>query len=103
MQPQRRRAHGIDPPGAQAGHHELSVGDRAQQPQRAADAGQHQPLGQEQAAHQGRARAQGSQQPNFARPLFDAQLEEQRRQEQRGHDEEEAEIDEVLAEICRAA
>ena len=40
---------------------------------------------------------------SFADALFDTELEEQRGKHQRGHHQEEAEVDEVLAEVRRAA
>ena len=68
-------------------------------PDHAADDREQQPFVQEQPSHRRRLEADRPQQSHFARALFHAELEEQRDQQQRGHDQEETEVDEVLAEV----
>ena len=85
------------------GHDHERVRDGAENPDGAADEGEQQAFGQEQPPHRRRSEPDRAQQTHLARALLDAELEEQRGQQQRGHDEEEAEVDEVLAEVRRAA
>ena len=46
--------------------------------------------------------AGGAQDADLPQPLLDAELEEQHDEQQRGDDDEEAEVGEVLAEVGRA-
>ena len=85
------------------GHDQRGVRDRAEDPGAAADDREQQPFAQEQPPDRRRLEADRPQQSHLARALFHAELEEQRDQQQRGHDQEEAEVDEVLAEVRGAA
>ena len=103
MQRQCGGSDGVDPPRAERGHDQGGVRHRADDPGAAADDREQQPFVQEQPSHRRRLEADRPQQSHLARALFHAELEEQRDQQQRGHDQEEAEVDEVLAEIRGAA
>ena len=103
MQRQRGGADGVDPPGAQAGHHQLRVADRARDAERAADERQHQRLRSRTTGAPPRRKPTALQQADFAHALLDAELEEQRGQQQSRDDQEEAEVDEILAEVGGAA
>ena len=97
------RADGARPPGAKARHHRRTVPDGADDAERAADEREKEALGGEQPSDARRREAYRAQQPDFSRPLLDAEPEEEYGQENRGRDEEETEVREVLAEIRRAA
>src|SRR5439155_23695539 len=56
---------------------------------------------QQQPSHLPRREAEREQRADFRRALFDAELKQQRHQQQRGGDEEEAEAEKQLAEILR--
>ena len=58
---------------------------------------------QKQLSHLRRLEPDRPQQSHLAPALFQAELEEERDQQQRGHHQEEAEVDEVLAEVRGAA
>ena len=100
---ERARAHRAHPDGSQAEHHQPGVGDGAGHPQQGSQPGEHEGLGQERAAHARGGEADRLQQPQLAQPLLDAEAEEEPREQQRRHHQEEAEVDEVLAEVGRAA
>ena len=65
--------------------------------------GEEQAFGGEQPAHARRAEPDRAQQADLARALLDAEPEEERGQHERRRDEEETEVDEVLAEVGRSA
>ena len=89
-----------DPPGAQSEHDELAVGQRARQcPATRSGSGQHRAFEQEHGADLRHGKSQRAQHADLAHALLHAQLEEQAGQQQRGDHQEEAEVDEVLAEI----
>src|SRR4030095_5053512 len=64
---------------------------------------QHDGFDQEQPANSGDGVARCSKNSNLAETLFDAQLEKQQREQQGRHDQEEAEVREVLAKVGGAA
>ncbi len=72
-------------------------------PTDAADTRKDQRLADKQPANRRGIEAERLQQPDFLQPLLDAELEEQPGEQQRRHDEEGAEVREVLAEVGRAA
>ena len=100
---ERGRAYCIDPPRSQARHQEPCIANSNQRPEKAARGGQHAALSKEETANRCRPEADGPKQPDFPRALFDAKFEKQRCEKKRRHHDEETEIDEVLAEIGRAA
>ncbi len=95
-------AHSPDPPGAKTDDEDPAVADRAEQAEHAADAGEDRAFQKEQAADRRGRKADGLHRANLAHALLDAQAEEQRGQEHRGGNQEEAEVDEVLAEVGRS-
>ncbi len=108
MQRQGAGSHSVHPPRAERGHDQVGVPQRAENPGAAADDREQQPFVEEQPSDRRRLEADRPQQSNLARALLHAELEEQDDQQQRGHDQEEAEVDEVLSEIggalrCRQA
>ena len=96
---QPRGAHRVDPPGAQSPHDEPGVTDRPGHAQHAPGGRQHQPFGEEYAPHGAGGKSGRPQQAQLAQALLDAEAEEQAGQQQRRHDEEEAEVDEVQPEV----
>ena len=99
---ERRGADGLDPPRAQAVHHQRAVGVGPGEPERSAQRGEHEGFGQEDAADARLAEADRAQDADLAQALFDAEAEEERRQHQGRSDEEEAEVEEVFSEVGRA-
>ena len=71
--------------------------------EQAAGDSQDEPFAEEQPPHLSRAEPDGAKQADFAHPLLDTKLEEQRREHQRRDHQEEAEVDEVFAEVRGAA
>ena len=102
VQLQQRRPDGAAPPRAQAVDDQLAVGDGAEHAERAARGREDERLGQQQPAHVRDREAGGAQDADLPQALLDAEAEEQDGQQQRRHDEEEAEVGEVLAEVGRA-
>ena len=93
-----------DPPGPQARHHQLAVEQGAADAGEASDGGEDQRLRPTNCRRtRGRREADRPEQADLAPPLFDAQLEEERGEEHRRDDQEEAEVGEVLAEVGGAA
>ncbi len=72
-------------------------------PSSAAGNSQHEAFAEEQSPHLSGTESDGAQQADFAHPLLDTKLEEQRGEHQRRHHQEEAEVDEVFTEVRRAA
>ena len=99
VQRQLRRADRADPPRPQAVHDQLPVADRAGDADDAADRRQRDRLHQQQATDCRDREARGAQDADLPQPLLDAEAEEQDRQQQRGDDDEEAEVGEVQTEV----
>src|SRR5258708_2455762 len=99
MQFQQRSANSADPIRAQRNHHQPCVKLRGDDSQHAAGAGQGDALAQENLANCARREAKRSQHADLAGTLLNTQLEEQSGEHQRGNDQEETKVDEVLAEI----
>jgi hypothetical protein len=102
MQAEHRGSDRTDPPGPQPVHHQLAVTNRANYSEYASGAGQHNTFSQEQPPDVRSGEANGSKRSDLAQPLLDAQLEKETSKERRRY-QEEAEVDEVLAKISRAA
>src|SRR4029434_7023509 len=103
VQRQRRRPDGVEPPRAKPKHHQPRISQCSDDAQYTAQNGEQYTFLQKQLSNTRGPETDGSEQSDFTRALLDAQLEEQRHQQQRGNDDEEAEVDEVLAKVRRAS
>ena len=96
-------ADGAAPHRGERPQHRFGVSDAAQRAHDAAHQRQRDAFDQQQAPHLLRRQTQRQQGPDFGGALFEPELKEQRHQQQRGHDQEEAEPEKELAEVLRLA
>src|SRR5687767_13235163 len=78
------------------------VRDAGESPNDTANECEQQRFTEENAPHVSRPEPQGQERPNFSDTLFEAELEHQPHQDERGKDEEKAEAEEQLAEVLPA-
>ena len=102
MQAQRGRTDGTHPPRPQPEHDQPRVGHGAGHSEQPSRHRQDEALGNKEPAYRRGLEAQRLQQPDFAQPLLDAEPEEQAGKKERRHDQERAEVREVLAEVSSA-
>src|ERR1041385_6403164 len=96
-------AHRIDPPRAQAKHHQRPVTNCAKQAENATGYRYNDSFTKKQGANQTRPVTKGTHDADFTDTLFDTKLEEECGQQQSGNYQKEAEVKEVLSEIRRAS
>jgi hypothetical protein len=93
--------HGVEPPSAQPQQDERAVCQRHSDTGHRAGRGQRRAFEQKQGPDLRCRKPERAQHADFARPLFDAELEEQAREQQRRNHQEETEVHEVLAKVSR--
>src|SRR4029434_7443971 len=103
MQTKSVGTNGPRPPRSESRHHHRRITDGAADSKNRSNCRQRQTLAGEQAPDAGCRVADGPEQTHLAGPLLDAEPEEQRREQEGGNHEKEAEVGEVLAEVGRTA
>ena len=101
MKVERRGADRIAPERGQTVEHRLRIADAAQHPEHAPDERNGDSLAQQQIPNALGREAECEQGADFVRALLDAKLKEQRHEDERRENQEEAEPDEQPAEILR--
>ena len=96
------RADRADPPRAQAVEDQRAVSDRRRRADHRADRREDRALANEHAANSRRRESHRREHADFGGALLEADGEEEIGEQQRRHDEEETEVEEVLAEVGRA-